>query len=102
MYNEFNQELFDSIWKELIYPIIKKIEEIESEEQIIIYHYLENNFDKINIPKKYKEIFIESIKKYIRKTDKKFKSRFGLISINGIEHTQAVFEKVLPKIKIKK
>lgn len=101
MYDDFNQDMFDSIWKELIYPITKKVEEIASEDQMIVYHYLENNFDKINIPEKYKEIFIESIKKYIRKTDKKFKTRFGLISINGIEHTQTIFENICQKLKLK-
>lgn len=101
LHNEINQEYFDTTWKELIYPLINNINKTDHEEQIIIYNFIESNIDTFNIPKKYEKLFLESIKKYTKKPDQKYKSRFGLISINGIEHTKNIFQKLTNEINIK-
>ena len=99
LYKEIDQQLFDNIWKELIYPLLEQIKDNE-DEQIIVYNYLESNLDKLIIPSNYKEIFIQTMKKYTKKSEKKFTSRFGLISIEGIEHTKNIFDKLSTELNI--
>ena len=87
MFKEIDQKSFDNIWQELIYPLLDQIKD-NDDEQIIVYNYFENNLDKVIVPSNYKDIFIQTMKKYTKKSEKKFTSRFGLISIEGIEHTK--------------